>query len=160
MLYLVQEYKRVHEVDEYDLAAVAHWAFTTGRWQRPPVDPESALRRELARAMRSDYVVDPQGREVRNYHPVLHYEGERAVSIWQEIGTARPEHMRVSLQQRRNGILSRVLQHSLDFKSYVENNPYGAVLPPCSYNFDPDVEESGFPDTYPDDPDDPEGQDS
>src|SRR5258708_2748098 len=64
-------------------------------------------RRELARAMRNDYIEDPQGREVRKYHPVLHYEGEHKISIWAEITTAQPEHMQVSLQQRRQAILER-----------------------------------------------------
>jgi hypothetical protein len=156
MLYLVEEYKRVHKVDEIDLAAVAHWAFTEGRWKRPPFDPEAILRRELARAMRNDHIKDPQGREVRKYHPVLHYEGERKISIWQTIDTARPDHMRVSFQQRRQGISWRCIQLNLDFDSYAENNIYAAALPPISFNFDPDVEEAGFPTVYDDDPDDPE----
>jgi len=75
MLYLVEEYKRVHGVEEIDLASIAHWAHSEGKWTRPPVDPEAILRRELARAMRNDYIKDPQGREVRKYHAVLALRG-------------------------------------------------------------------------------------
>lgn len=160
MLYLVELYKQAHNLDdsaEIDLAEVAHWAIANHHWERPPSEPEAILRRELARAMRNDYIEDPQGREVRKYHPVLHYEGEHKISIWAEITTARPEHMQVSLQQRRQAILERCFQHKLDFDSYVENNIHGAILAPSTYNFDPDMEELSLPTTYSDDPDDPEG---
>jgi len=87
----------------------------------------------------------------------LHYEGERAVSIWQDILTAPPDHMRIAGQQRRNAILQRCVQLKLDFDSYRDNNRYQAELPELSFNFEQDIEELGFPETYRD-PDDPDGE--
>jgi hypothetical protein len=161
MLYLVEEYKREHGVDEIDLAEVAQWAIRTRRWVRPPTDPEAILKRELARAMRSERVQDPQGRDVRLYYGVVHYVGERPVSTWQTTPTARPEHMRLSAAQRRHKLRWGCLQLTLDLESWNDNNPYGAAIERPSCNFEPDIEESRLPAVYHDepvDPDDPEDE--
>ena len=162
MLYLVEEYKREHGVDEIDLAEVAAWAISTRRWQRPPMDPAAILRRELARAMRNERVQDPQGRDVRLYYGVVRYIGERPVSTWQTTPNATTEHMRLSTAQRRDKLLWGCLQMTLDLESWNDNNPHGATIDRPSCNFEPDIEEHRMPPEYPDepiDPDDPEGTD-
>jgi hypothetical protein len=57
--------------------------------------------------------------------------------------------MRVSLQQRRQYLLSGCRQHKLDFDSFNDNNIFGANIPQFSYNFDPDMEELSLPTDYP-----------
>jgi hypothetical protein len=42
-----------------------------GLWKRPPMEAEEVLHRLLSRALRNEYIVDPQGREVRKHHPVI-----------------------------------------------------------------------------------------
>jgi len=35
------------------------------------MEAEEVLRRLLSRTLRNEYIVDPQGREVRKHHPVI-----------------------------------------------------------------------------------------
>jgi hypothetical protein len=73
MLYLFEQYKTAHpgEGDEIKPHLVAPWAIMQGLWKRPPMEAEEVLRRLLSRALRNEYIVDPQGREVRKHHPVI-----------------------------------------------------------------------------------------
>ena len=149
MLYLVEQYKKAQGVEEIDLTAVAQWAIEQGRYRREPIDPLKALRRELVRALRSEHLTDAQGREVRKNHPVVMSDGQHRMSIWAEIFQAKPRHMRLSLSQRRQGILADCRQHKLDFDSYNDNNVYDQRLPAFDYNFNADLEEMDLPTDYP-----------
>jgi hypothetical protein len=73
-IYLVELYKEHHDVETVSLDEVTDWAMREGHYVPEPVDPRKILKRELARAMRNDYFVDDQGREVRKYHSVRHTE--------------------------------------------------------------------------------------
>ncbi len=149
MLFLIEQYKHAHEVNVVDTQAVAQWAISQGLWKRPPVDPELLLRRQLANALRTEYYTDPQGREVRKNHPVVITEGLQRKWYWASIKEAQPRHMRLSLQQRRLGILADCKQHRIDFDSYNDNNKYGATLPLFDYDFNKDLEELSLPTHYP-----------
>lgn len=142
---IVHDYMHECDSDSVDLEKVAEWAIQTGRWKRQPPTLVKMCKRELARAIRNEYYDDPQGREVRVMHPV---RGEQMV-FWVNIQTARPEHMRISLQNRRYAILYDCRQHRIDFRSYNDNNLYGAKLPPADYNFNLDLEELDKPTDYP-----------
>ncbi len=151
MLYLIEQYKKQHSVEEVDTAAVAHWALTNGYWTRPPMDPETILRKELSQALRGEYITDVQGREVRKNHPVrITQEDGKSLVVWAALHTAREGHMKISMSQRRNGVLADCKQMAIDYDSYNDNNIYRVTLPPISYNFDPDIEEMRFPTSYPD----------
>src|SRR5689334_4179862 len=103
MLYLIEQWKQSHKTTVLDTQAVAQWAISQGLWKRPPIDPELLLRRRLATALRTEYYTDPQGREVRKNHPVVISQGEQRKWFWAPITEAPPQHMRLSLQQRRLG---------------------------------------------------------
>lgn len=149
MLYLIEQYKRSHEVNVVDTQTIARWAISEGLWKRPPVDPELMLRKQLANALRTEYYTDPQGREVRKNHPVVITEELQRRWYWASINEAEPGHMRLSLQQRRLGILADCKQHRTDSDSYNDNNKYGAKLPLFDYDFNKDLEELSLPTTYP-----------
>jgi hypothetical protein len=138
-------------VDEVDLDEVADWAVRTGRYQRPPLSVVQQCKRELARTCREEYHTDPQKREVRSLHPIRIKEADKQMVIWADIRTARPNHMRISLQQRRRGIAADVRQHWTDWGAYNDNNVHGATLPLFDYNFNPDLEESQFSGEWPED---------
>lgn len=152
MLYLIEAHKSEHNIeDALDPTEIVDWVFEKGMYRRAPSDPKKLLRREIVRALRAEYITDPQGREVRKNHPVVMSDGQRRMSLWPAITTATDRHMRVSLQQRRNGILADCRQHKLDFDSYNDNNIHCAQLAPFDYNFNPDLQELGFPTEYPED---------
>jgi hypothetical protein len=155
MLYLFEQYKAAHpgEGDEIKPHLVAPWAITQGLWKRPPMEAEEVLRRLLSRALRNEYIVDPQGREVRKHHPVISEvktaEGIKKQSTWYTIFDAPPEKMRASLQLRRRAALADVMQLKFDFDSYNENNRQGGSLAPMDFDFNKDIDELSQPVTYP-----------
>jgi hypothetical protein len=144
---IVHEYREEHDnVDVVNLEQVAEWAVRTGRWHRKQPTPEKLCQRELSQALRAETYIDPQGREVRVMHPARNEQGV----LWADIHTATPEHMRISLQQRRQAILADCRRHKIDFDSYNQNNTIGAQLPLFDYNFNLDLGELEFPTDYPD----------
>jgi hypothetical protein len=153
MMYLLEEYKRIHpDAEAIDPSDVANWAYNTGKWNPVPIDPRQTLRRQLSQALRQQYYVDPQGREVRENHHIVIGDRDHRSDLWINHRTAKPEQMHLSLQQRRGGILADCKQHKTDADSYNDNNTYGATLPLFDYNFNPDLEEASQPTKYPDEP--------
>ena len=117
------------------------------------MEAEEVLRRLLSRALRNEYIVDPQGREVRKHHPVITEvktaDGIKKQSAWYTIFDAQPEKMRASLQLRRRAALADVMQLKFDFDSYNENNRQGDSLAPMDFDFNKDIDELSQPVTYP-----------
>jgi hypothetical protein len=156
MLYLVELYQREHGVGTVDLDEVAKWAISEGHYRPEPIDPAKALKGQMAKAMKNEHITDPQDREVRKWHAVRHTDGERQWTLWATILDADPGHMRMSLQQRRQYLLSGCRQHREDFRSYNDNNKFGVQIPLFSYNFEADFDEMDLPTDYPDEPGDEE----
>jgi hypothetical protein len=152
---IINEYIAETGAEEVDMNDVSRWAISTGRWRPPPYDPQKACARELSRAARDEYCMDPQGREVRKRHcyVIVEDDGQRRWH-WVDIVTAKPDPMHKSLQSRRRSALADVSQLACDLASYNDNNLYGAELQ-MSFNFDEDLAEMEQPTEYPED--DPEG---
>jgi hypothetical protein len=148
---MVHDYMEAMGVSEVDLDEVAAWAVSTGRYQRPPVSIIKQCREQLSEACRSEHFTDPQGRDVRQMHPVKVYDGSKQMVFWADFRTARPSHMRLSFQQRRQAILADCNAHKVDVDSYNDNNAFQVKLPGFSYNFDPDMAEQNLPTEYIDD---------
>ena len=72
--------------------------------------------------------------------------------IWADIETAKPEHMRISFSQSRQGISADCVAHNTIVESFNDNNRYGATLELFDYNFNPDIAEKKLPTEYPDEP--------
>ncbi len=150
---IVHEYMKVNDVYEVDLDTVAEWAVKNRLYQRPVLTLVKQCKRELAQALRTEYIIDPKGHEVRRMHPVRIKDREdgHQLVIWADIEVAKPNHMRVSFSQRRQGLLAGCRQHKIDVESYNANNRYKAALPLFDYNFNPDLEEGDLPTHYPED---------
>jgi tRNA U54 and U55 pseudouridine synthase Pus10 len=147
---LAQEYMDIHNLESFDLEEVSIWACSTGRYQRRPMTMVQQCKRELSDALRIQKYTDLQGREVRKMHPVrLKQQGAQMV-IWADIEKAKPQHMRVSLAQSRQGILADCIAHNTIAESYNDNNHYDATIELFDYNFNPDIAEKKLPTDYPD----------
>jgi hypothetical protein len=141
-----------NNVDTVELEQVAEWAVETGRYQRQPLNIVNQCKRELSQALRVEYMKDPQGRDVRRMHPVrIKDEGGEQMVLWADIEYAKPNHMRISFQQRRQGILADCRQHKTDVESYNDNNRFKASLL-FDYDFNADLQELELPTKYPDGP--------
>ena len=160
MIFLKDKYLEAHpdEAPEVDPGRVAEWAIRKGLWKYIPQSPQEVLRRQLSRALRNDYIEDPQGREIRSYHPiakeVMTQDGLKRRSTWYPIFTTEPGFIRRAFQLRRRAAFADVAQLSLDFYSYNDNNIFGAALEPLDFDFNKDLEEMRMPTEYPDGSDD------
>ncbi len=113
---------------------IARWAIREGLWEPQPSSLVAQCATELARAMREEYTVDPQGRAVRTKHAATVLRDGVQLTLWADIRTADREHMRIAFQQRRQQILGDCRQLKLDADSYNEN--VGTTQAPIQIVFD------------------------
>jgi hypothetical protein len=125
---------------------VAAWAIRTRVWAPEPTELIDQCADKLARAMREEYVTDPQGRNVRAKHAArFKADTGEQTTLWADIRTARPSHMRVAFQQRRQQIVGDCAQLKADVDSYNENTNQGQKIQ-LVLDFTLDVEEREKPD--------------
>lgn len=148
---LLNDYIAKHGEGPVDLVDVFRWARRNKLWEPPPMSEVKLFKLEMARAAREEYYLDPQGRKVRKKHAIVFREDERQRSLWDDIETAKPDHMQLSLQQRRRGAFGEVVQTNTDRESYNDNNKYGASIE-MSFNFDEDLAELKHSTEYPEAP--------
>lgn len=160
--FVLEQYKKAHpeeDAAEFTPHLIAEWAMKKKMWNRPPLDPEELLRRDISRFLHDAYITDPQGREVRKNHPipidVQTPKGLKRRWTYKELFHAPEEHMKLSFQLRRRAAWRDVQQLSFDFASYQDNNVFGATLQPMDFDFNKDLAESQLPTTYPSEPLDP-----
>lgn len=152
---IVEKYREAGEQWPSDLRTIAAWAYQNGMWHPSRKSAVDQLAHDLGRAMREEYFTDPQGRRVRRKHARRIEEqlpsGEwKQTTIWDDITTAKPEHMHMSLQQRRQMILGDCHQLQTDAGSYNENyNPDPANPIQLSFDFTYDLIEMENPTEYP-----------
>jgi len=96
---------------------LAVWALRNKLWAPQKGEVINIFVEQLARAMREEYILDPQGRKVRAKHAA---RIKQAV-LWDDIRTASREHMQIAFQQRRQQIVGDCHQLKLDLDSYNEN---------------------------------------
>jgi len=119
---------------------VAFWAIEQGLWKPQPSDVVDQCAGHLARAMREEYITDPQGRHVRAKHAAKFKKDGEQLVLWADIRTAPREHMERAFQQRRRQIVADCSQLKLDVDSYNENNNKAEAIQ-LVFDFTLDLEE-------------------
>jgi len=100
---------------------IAAWAIRNKLWAAQQSALIDQCADQIARAMREEYIVDPQGRAVRTKHAArIERDGEQLV-LWADIRTASREHMTIAFQQRRQQIVGDCRQLKADVDSYNQN---------------------------------------
>ncbi len=146
---LCDQYREEFGHGPIDPADVVEWAIENKLIAPSVVDYKRALRYEIAKAERDEKFIDDQGRSVRRNH--TYRDGDRTLIA--EINHATPEHMQLSIQQRRLGVLNDVLQLATDADSWNENfRKPGDRTIQLSLNFQPDVDEMRESGRYPSEP--------
>lgn len=150
---VINEYRHRFGDKPFRMSECAAWAYRNNKLSPKPFDAIKLLTREMSRAARAEYYTDAQGRRVRKKHArretVLEDGVEKKLVLWDDIETAPPNHMRIALQQRRQGILQDCKQHKTDTDSYNDNNDHGAMLL-FDYSFNEDLAEMELDTDYPD----------
>jgi hypothetical protein len=136
---LAKDYQAATGNVTFTLKELGAWALDKGRWE-PGRD--AILRQfcdDMGRALREEYIKDPQGRRVRAKH-VVRGEGETGY-LWADIHTAPREHMVVAFDQRRDQIIADCAQLKADIDSYNENQNIAGDPIQLKLDFTRDVHE-------------------
>lgn len=104
-------------------ADIAQWAIQEGKYDLPRLLVEKICARELAQAMREEYITDSKGRRVRAKHPAKITGGGEQKMLWDDIRTASRPFMEKAFQGRRNHILGECRQAKTDVDSYNDAHP-------------------------------------
>lgn len=119
---------------------IAAWAIQQSLWKPQPSAFIDQCAELLARAMREEYIVDPQGRTVRAKHAARTEREGKQLMLWADIRTAPQGHMEIAFQQRRQQVVGDCRQLKVDVDSYNENrNPLRPIQ--MSFDFTVDLEE-------------------
>jgi len=119
---LIEEYRREFG-DEMSVPEIAAWLIREGRWKPSMREAMTLLSRDLSQAMRTQYVMSPDGLRVRRKHAVKRreklFDGTyKQLVLWRDIETAPPNFMQESFQQRRIGIVDDCWQLEKDRDCY------------------------------------------
>ena len=160
---IINDYIAEHpDQQDWKMPDIAAWAIRKERWYPPARDIIKVLSNELSQAARIEYEYDPQGRRVRTKHARREtriVDGKPTQWIlWEDSHNATEQHMKVSLQQRRGGVLSDCGQLKRDTDSYNDNNVHGAKIE-MSWDFTEDLFEMEAPEEYPEVPPDQQMED-
>jgi hypothetical protein len=110
-------------------------------WEPHPSSLVGQCATELARAMREEYTIDPQGRAVRTKHAATLKINGQQMTLWADSRTANRGHMAVAFQQRRQGVLGDCRQLKLDVDSYNENAGRNEMPIQMVFDFTRDLQE-------------------
>ena len=120
---IVKEYQRSGQEWPASTADIAEWAVRNNKYDLRTPTIERVVRRELAKAMREEYITDQKGRRVRAKHPAKIKRGRETLMLWDDIRTASRNHMEMSFTHRRNHIVSECRQVKTDVDSYNDTHP-------------------------------------
>lgn len=118
---VVNEYRESGQPWPATSRQLAAWAIRTRHWEPHPSKVISQCADEIARAMREEYIIDPQGRTVRAKHAARLKDDGTQQTFWDDIRTANPEFMQVAFQQRRQQIVGECRQLKQDVDSFNQN---------------------------------------
>jgi len=90
-------------------------------WRAPPSTIIDECADQLARAMREEHIIDPQGRTVRAKHVARIEKNGKQLRLWDDIRRADRQHMEIAFQQRRQQVVGDCKQLKTDIDSYNEN---------------------------------------
>jgi len=137
---LVAKYRASGQEWPATARAIAEWAVTKRLWVPKPSLLVNQCAEEIARAMREEYYVDPQGRKVRTKHAARVGTGGEQQTLWADIQTAPRSHLAIAFAQRREGIFGDCIQLKTDVDSFNTKRPTERPIP-MSFDFTEDLRE-------------------
>jgi hypothetical protein len=158
MLYLRDQYLKAFPNEEatLDPAKISRWACQQGIWKPIETRPDEVLRRKISRALRHEYITDPQGRDVRasfaSVEEVMTPDGPKRMARFYKNFQAPVAVAEQHFKLERRIAVENAAQLSLDLQSYNDNNTVGAILKPLDWNISRDIDERNMPTKYGDDP--------
>lgn len=118
---VVKQYQRAEEPWPATAHDIASWAIKQKLWEPHPSRVLNQCADEIARAMREEYITDPQGRRVRAKHSANLKRDGKQLAFWDDMRTATRGYMEVAFQQRRQQIVGDCRQLKMDVDSFNDN---------------------------------------
>jgi len=137
---LVNEYRKSGMPWPASAKGIAAWAIEHGHWQPHRSKIIEQCADDLSRAMREEYITDPQGRRVRAKHAARILQHGEQKMLWDDIRHASRNHMHRAFQLRRNQIVGDCRQLKTDADSFNENANDGEPIQ-MVFDFTRDLEE-------------------
>ncbi len=137
---IVSKYVKAKQPWPATSRAIAAWAIRNDLWEPHPSTVINQCADQISKAMREDYIVDPQGRTVRAKHAARILSQGKQTTFWADIRTASPQHMKIAFQQRRQQIVGDCGQLKSDLNSYNQNKNEGEPIR-IVFDFTQDIEE-------------------
>jgi hypothetical protein len=129
---------------------IAYWLIDQNKCQPSLEESVNVLARHVSEALRTQYIISPNGQRVRRNHAVRYKEtlpdgSKRRLVLWQQMEFAPPNFMYESFQQRRAGVVDELWQLRQDVDYY---NAYVNKAAPIQVVFDfrEDMEERAMGD--------------
>jgi hypothetical protein len=152
---LVADYRKSGRPWPATARQIGGWAIQEGYWKAPIKNQIDQCAQEIAAAMRVEFFIDPQGREVRKKHPYREVtelpDGKHVQQfLWidMEDPNLKHEEAELALQYGRKLIVGDCKQLKTSVDSYNDNNKHGKYIE-ISFNFVDDMAESEQPTVYP-----------
>lgn len=120
---IIKDYRQETQSWPATTDEMAQWAIDNRKFDIRTPALVRILARDLAQAMREDYITDKKGRRVRAKHPAPSKRNDQTIMLWDDMRTAPREHMVNAFQLRRNHIVSECRQVKTDVDSYNESHP-------------------------------------
>jgi len=141
---LAEEWRAQTGKSPIDAGDFAAWLIREKGWQPEPVTAFKVIRKEVQRALREQYIDDPQGRRVRRKHPqriaVEMKDGSQEQHVlWHDIREASRPEMQAAFQQRRFGVVLDCHRLKTDVDSYNENWNTSTVSIQMEFDFTDDM---------------------
>lgn len=137
---VVEEYRKAGQPWPTTAKRIAAWAIQNNLW-KPQASKILTLCADLiAKAMREEYIIDPQGRKVRAKHAATIKKGDEQITIWGDIRSESREHLEVAFKQRRNQIVGDCHQLKTDVDSFNDNRSSQNPIP-MIFDFTDDLAE-------------------
>lgn len=137
---LVGQYRKTGNKWPATTKEIAAWLIERQLWEPSRGIVLSRCAEEISRALRDEYITDPQGRRVRAKHAARLSKGPRQEVLWDDYRIATRKHMKISFNQRREQIVGDCRQLKTDVDSYNDNANEGAPIQ-LVLDFTLDVEE-------------------
>ena len=138
---LIDDYQQAGGTWPTTSQTIATWMVNTNLWKPPQQAIISLCANDISRAMREEYVTDPQGRRVRAKHPAPTNQNGKQMMFWDDIRTASPDHMRAAFQTRRRQIVGDCHQLKTDIDSYNDNYNSSGQQIRMDFDFTQDLQE-------------------
>lgn len=137
-----REYSEVRKDKSIDVDDFVDWILDNERWQPDPKRIKRMLREDVSHALSEERFTDGDNRRVRKYHFVKRKRGTKQLSFAFPIEFIKPKDMKLSLQNRRNDLVSRAIQIHNDQTHYNKFVNKGGEPIQTSFDLTYDVLES------------------